>query len=142
MSFQNILLAIDDSKFSQKATGKVVELARLMGSKVSIVHVVLPVRTVAHYERLLPMFPEVNEVYDDIGRSILDEAAGQFPEDMEVETVLLHGNPALEIIELSKEGFDLLVIGGHGSSGGPLFSMGSVVSKVIYNSDLPVLIVK
>lgn len=141
MLYKNILVAVDDSEYARKAVEQAVELSALMDSRVTLVHVVVPLNPVAHYERLLPMYPEIGEVYDDIGKTILQESAARFPEEREVSTLLVHGNPAAEILELAKDGYDLLVMGSHGS-GGRLFTMGSVVSRVVNHTELPVLVVR
>lgn len=140
--FRKILLSVDDSKYSRKAAEKTLELARLNQAEVHVVNVVVPIGGVAHYERIFTMVPQANEVYDDIGKAVLKDMEDIFGEYKPVEYILLHGDPATEIIELSKEGYDLVILGAHGSSHRGIFSMGSVASKVIYNTDTSVLIVK
>ncbi len=140
--YKKILLSVDDSDYSKKAARQTLEFARLNHSEVTVINVVVPIGGVAHYERLFTMVPQANEVYDDIGKAVLLDMEEIFDHYDLAEFQLLHGDPATEIIEYAKDGYDLLVLGAHGSSGRGLFSMGSVVSKVIYHTDVSVLVVK
>lgn len=62
---------------------------------------------------------------------------------LEVESVLLEGHPAEEIINFSeKNGIDLIIVGSLGKSGVERFLMGSVSEKVVKNAKVPVLVVR
>lgn len=140
--FKKILLAVDDSEFAKNAAAKILELSKLNDAEVDVINVVVPIGGVAHYERIFTMVPQVNEVYDDIGKTVLEDMKEIFNGYEKADYILLHGDPATEIIEASKNGYDLLALGAHGSSHRGIFSMGSVVSKVIYNTDISVMVVK
>jgi nucleotide-binding universal stress UspA family protein len=140
--YNKILLSVDDSDFARKAAVKTLKLAELSNAEISVVNVVVPIGGVAHYERIFTMVPQANEVYDDIGRAVLEDVKEIFGDYEKADYILLHGDPATEIIEIAKNGYDLLVIGARGSSRKGLFSMGSVVSKVIFHTDISVLVVR
>lgn len=140
--YNKILLSVDDSEYARKAAVKTLKLAELSNAEISVVNVVVPIGGVAHYERIFTMVPQANEVYDDIGRAVLEDMKEIFGDYEKAEYILLHGDPATEIIEIAKNGYDLLVIGARGSSRKGLFSMGSVVSKVIFHTDISVLVVR
>ncbi len=140
--YNKILLSVDDSEYARKAAEKTLKLAELNNAEIHVVNVVVPIGGVAHYERIFTMVPQANEVYDDIGRAVLEDMKEIFGDYDRVDYILLHGDPATEIIECAKNGYDLLVLGAHGSSHRGLFSMGSVASKVIYHTDISVLVVK
>jgi nucleotide-binding universal stress UspA family protein len=140
--YNKILLSVDDSDFARKAALKTLKLAELSNAEISVVNVVVPIGGVAHYERIFTMVPQANEVYDDIGRAVLEDMKEIFGDYEKADYILLHGDPATEIIEIAKNGYDLLVIGARGSSRKGLFSMGSVVSKVIFHTDISVLVVR
>ena len=63
--------------------------------------------------------------------------------DIKVETKILTGNPAEEIIKAARENkADLIVMGTRGRTGVDLFVFGSVAEKVVKNSKIPVLTVQ
>lgn len=140
--YKKILLSVDDSDFAKKAAQHTLALAKKEGASVDIINVVVPVTGFAHYERLFTLAPSISEVYDDVGKRVLEDSKAIFASYPAVKTQLLHGDPATEIIEHSKGGYDLLVMGSHGSGGPGIFSMGSVVSKVIHHAKISVLVVK
>lgn len=61
---------------------------------------------------------------------------------LQVESVLLEGHPAEEIVNFAeKNGMDLIIIGSLGKSKVERFLIGSISEKVIRNSKVPVLVV-
>jgi len=64
-------------------------------------------------------------------------------EGQAVETVVLHGNPAGEIVRIAAERHaDLVVMGTHGRTGIQHALLGSVAEKVTRKSPCPVLVVR
>ena len=64
-------------------------------------------------------------------------------DDIPVESLLLHGNPADEIIKaVPKSGIDMLILGSHGHRGIEDIVFGETVSKVRHILDIPVMIVR
>ena len=75
----------------------------------------------------------------------VQEAADSTSEDLQgkVETKLLHGLPGPTIVdELSKGGYDLVVLGSQGHSAVGALLLGSVSLHVIHGSKIPTLIVR
>lgn len=63
--------------------------------------------------------------------------------DLPVESMLLHGQPAEEIVKaVSEAGIDMLVMGSHGHSGLNDIVFGQTVSAVRHALDIPVLVVR
>ena len=61
---------------------------------------------------------------------------------VKVESAVLEGNPAEEIVDFAEEQkVDMIVVGSLGKSGYEQFAIGSVSSKVLRNAKVPVLIV-
>jgi nucleotide-binding universal stress UspA family protein len=61
----------------------------------------------------------------------------------EVQTKVLHGNPAEEIASFAEHSdFDLIVMASHGHSGVTRWAFGGVADKVFKASKVPVLMVK
>lgn len=62
---------------------------------------------------------------------------------LEVETIILKGNPVEELTDFAKkEGIDLIVLGSHGKSGIERFLLGSISEKMVRNSKVSVLLVR
>ena len=63
--------------------------------------------------------------------------------NVEVESIILEGSPAVEIIDFAeKNDIDLIVMGSHGKSAIQRFLIGSVAEKVIKHSKIAVLVVR
>ena len=70
-------------------------------------------------------------------------AKGLEEKGLKVQTEVLIGNPAEEIVIYSKApGCDLIVMASHGRTGPSLWTFGSVANKVLKASPVPVLMVK
>ena len=70
-------------------------------------------------------------------KKLLDRAG------LEYEAHVLIGDPAEQIAKYARRGgFDKIVIGTHGRSGLTAMLMGSVASKVLHHSSVPVTLVK
>ncbi|MFC1846114.1 universal stress protein [Chloroflexota bacterium] len=62
-------------------------------------------------------------------------------EGINVQTVVIKGNAADEIVDYAKKNnVDLIVMGSHGSSGIVRWALGSVTDKVVRHSTAPVLV--
>jgi nucleotide-binding universal stress UspA family protein len=63
--------------------------------------------------------------------------------NVEVESIILEGKPANEIIDFAeKSDIDLIVMGTHGKTGIQRFFIGSVSENVVRHSERAVLVVK
>ena len=63
--------------------------------------------------------------------------------NVEIESVILEGNPAKEIIDFAeKNDIDLIVMGTHGMTGIQRFLIGSVAENVVRHSKKSVLVVR
>jgi nucleotide-binding universal stress UspA family protein len=63
--------------------------------------------------------------------------------DIEIESVILEGNPAIEIVDFAeKNDIELIVMGTHGKTGIQRFMIGSVAENVVRHSKNSVLVVK
>lgn len=80
-------------------------------------------------EELMVAIEEAEKYFKDLG--------------IKVDTRIVEGYPATEILEISeKENFDLIIMPTHGMSAIKRFTLGSVTNKVVHNSKVPVLVVK
>jgi universal stress protein A len=143
-SFEKILVPIDFSAHSAEATRTAAGLAQRFEGELTLVHVYDPLiyafpdsyaaATPAELDRLLDGFKAELE---GARRQALEAGAPR------VETRLLHGFIAGEIIEFAKRGeMDLIVMGTHGRTGLAQLIIGSIAERVVRLSPCPVLTVK
>ena len=147
-----ILLAIDDSKFSEAAIQAVRTRARLPGTEVRVVHVIEPPALiipsiVPGSELGLWSGPELQSLWQaqrTRAESLLAKAAQalRIP-GCEVTTGIEEGDPKSRIIDLAAAWHaDLIVIGSHGRRGLDRFLLGSVSEAVARHSPCSVEIVR
>jgi len=145
--FNNILLASDGSDYALRAAETTAELARSLGSAVTVLHVfTLPVVQTA-----MPGLPSVSlepgavnaymeEVQDAVAKrtgKVFDSAGLSYQILMEA------GHPAEVIVRVAEDQkFDLIVMGSRGMSAIKSFLLGSVSDRVLHHAHCPVLIVK
>ena len=145
IKLKKILYPTDFSESSLEALKYAVSFARYNKAKLILMHVV---NEKIFSEGLnLPRLsaPEA------LGQEMADEAARQLKmliptserAGLDVEMVILHGMPFLEIIRYAKANdVDLIVIGTHGRSGMEHIIFGSTAEKVVRKAPCPVLSVK
>ena len=156
--FKKILIPIDGSQQANDALLKGLEIAKIHGSKVEILHVT------TFSEEYTPdmsvnenTFPQesatptewITEYMENIrqnNENMLDSAlkyANKFSPSITIITKLLTGRAAENILVGAEEGnFDLIVIGCRGLGGFKELVLGSVSHSVVNGSKIPVLIVK
>lgn len=130
------------------------ELSKQFGAKVDIIHVIEPMGIFA--ESILDIFlpPEdldhlrkegVYDVMKTIKERISDTMASEFAGDDESflgEINVVRGQPAEAILEyVDDHHIDMIVMGTHGEHSEVIGGLGSVASKVLQRSSVPVLMV-
>ncbi|MEM3521533.1 MAG: universal stress protein [Candidatus Bathyarchaeia archaeon] len=140
--FKKILVPVDGSEDSKKALKYALDIANKYNSRLTALYVVSK-RVYAHIHELGVLAMLTNELELE-GEKILEEAQGLAKLlGLSIETKLVHGFPAEEILNMAeKENYDLIVIGGKGLSGVKTFFLGSVSDKVTHHAKCSVLIVK
>lgn len=87
-------------------------------------------------------FEGVNEALRQEGESALENVERRV-DDVPVETDLIEGSPAREIVRYAEENpCDVVVMGTHGRSGVDRLLLGSVAERVVRSSPTPVLTVR
>lgn len=142
--FRKILVATDGSEQVRKAVDSAIEIARLSDAKLYAVYVVAlggyaitPSKDMdwekAMKEQLITEGKKATAYIENVGRAA----------NVEVESVILEGNPAEEIIDFAeKNNIDLIVMGTHGMTGIPRFLLGSVAENVVRHVKKAVLVVR
>jgi nucleotide-binding universal stress UspA family protein len=142
--FKKIMVATDGSEHVRTAIDSAIEIAKLSEAKLYAIHVI----TLGFYSITHSINSEwENAMKDQLIKEGHDaiayvENAGRNA-NVEVESVILEGSPAEEIIDFAeKNDIDLIVMGTHGMSGIQSFLLGSVAENVVRHSKKPVLIVR
>ena len=140
--FNQILVAIDGSKISEKAFHLALEEARIWKSKIHVLYVVE-----TGLFSSLPMDNTWEIMYSMLekeGKEALDSAVQEAKEkSVDIETHIKSGHAGNEILKSAKDlGVDLIVVGSHGRSEVDRLLLGSVSSFVVTNSKVTVMVVR
>jgi nucleotide-binding universal stress UspA family protein len=140
---KRILIATDGSASAHEALEFGLDLAAEQDAETFVVHVA-PIVDAMPYGGFGYFAPALLHEFDEHDRGLLNEAAEFAAEKrVDVETKLLQGDPADEIVAFADSiDADLIVVGsrGHGAFASAL--LGSVSRAVLHQSRRPVLIVR
>jgi nucleotide-binding universal stress UspA family protein len=142
--YKNLLIAVDGSDLSDKALAQGIELAKLLGARMTIIHVTAPWSSIAVGE-IAVMFPpqeyEANiaaataQLLSRLAKTA--EAAGVACETATTSDA----RPHEAILAAARErGCDLIVMGSHGRRGIAGLLLGSVTTKTLTHGHVPVLV--
>lgn len=137
--FRKLLCPTDFSDCSLHGLHLAYSLAHQHAAKLIIVHVVDVLYGKQTYGGV-----QVEVRPDDFPQQQLQRLQRFHPHypDVEVEHVLVEGQPAQEVLRLAKEqNCDLIVIGTHGRTGLERFILGSVAETILREAPCPVLTV-
>jgi universal stress protein A len=141
-----ILLAVDDSKFSEAALQAVLAQARPQDAEVRVLHVLEPPslllgREMGGYD---PEFEAVWKALREQAKALVEKITGKLrASGFSVTPSLEEGDPTSKIIDAAKEwNADLIVLGSHGRKGLERFLMGSVADSVARHANCSVEIVR
>lgn len=141
-----ILLPTDFSGCANHAMPYATAIAHATKARIICVHVVEPVVPTVGYTGLAEPLPiaDVSEQLEHSAERELpklaetEECAG-----LEIEDVIVHGDPAAEIVRVADERqVDLIVISSHGRTGLGRIIFGSTAEAVVRHAHCPVLVVK
>lgn len=137
--FERIVVPVDGSDASKKASDRAFLFAKKTGLDVLLIHIVEAPKIIT------PTWntgPEVTEELTNIGQNLLEKIKQRGEEKgVSVETKLLAGIPDVEIISEANEN-DLIIMGSKGHSAVERILIGSVSEKVLHHSDSSVMIVR
>ena len=145
--YKKIMVTLDGSTFSECSLEHLKAIAK--GCQVPdtvLMTVVEPIRPSAYaaYEIIDVDWPaKVEKDYHAQAEVHLSRLAGELKKDgLSVQTVIVHGRPAEEILNFAQNNkIDLIIIATHGRSGVSRWAFGSVADRVVRHSPIPVLIV-
>lgn len=143
--FKHIVLATDGSAVAKKAHQAAFDMARSMNAKVTAAFVIDPYPYMTLGEDTSNAF----QAYMGAALAASEQIASELDEQaaaagVQVEKrVVESGDVAASVLHVADEiGADLIVMGSHGRTGIERLLLGSVASKVLSLSKLPVLIVR
>lgn len=138
-----ILLAVDNTEFSEAATRALISRHRRQDVEVKVLHVVeaiayvgMPQAPTAYVPKWEDQVEQARQLVNRVAQTL--RAAG-----FTADTVVAEGDVRTEIIDAAqKGGADLIVLGSHGRTGLARFSLGSVSDAVMRHAHCSVEIVR
>jgi nucleotide-binding universal stress UspA family protein len=138
--YENILVPLDGSELAEVALPYAEELARQLGSEITLVYI---------SESVKDSQEDLDQSYlQKIVKSVKERAArysntpGNTPA-IKVKSVVLSGHPAGKIVEYAEtENIGLIVMSTHGRSGIQRWALGSVADKVMRAATKPVVLIR
>ena len=142
--FKHILIATDGSDLAERAAAHGLELARLLGAKVTAVAVTEPWAAVVTGEAAFGLPPaDYEKGVIELAATVLARVA-EMAKAAGLQCATVHVKdhfPDAGILAAAKDGgCDLIVMASHGRRGVARFLLGSVASRVVALSPVPVLI--
>ena len=147
--FKHILLPTDGSELSDKAAKKAIKVAKALGAKITVIHVMpdyakyVSERYNVSAELAAPVKKMYKEEAAALSGKILDQActAGTAA-GIECARVSVTGDSPYEAIikQATKSGCDLIMMASHGRKGLQSMLLGSETQKVLVHSKIPVLV--
>jgi nucleotide-binding universal stress UspA family protein len=138
---RRILVAIDFSAGSDEALTQAITLAGQMHADLELVYV-LEAGVDVFVAGLTAFDSEQVDPRAGIERELANRAARARERGIACRTLVLQGNPSIEVTRRSREiGADLVVVGTHGRTGLSHVLLGSVAEKIVRRSICPVLTV-
>ena len=146
ITYQHILVPVDESPISYAAVEQALALAKSLNSQVTVMSVIAvdPFFGVDFY-KVAPAITDYFMQAEKNAKERLEDIKQSFIRDgIEVDVKLIHGvSPSEGIIQIADEvSADLIIMGSHGRTGIKKMMLGSVAQNVLTQSPIPVLIVK
>jgi nucleotide-binding universal stress UspA family protein len=147
--FKHILLPTDGSKLSNRAVDRGIALAKELGARITVLHVVPELRMIADESFVMPMGVELQRRYDREAKARAEkmlEAVGERAESQGLahDEIVVAGELPYEAIiaAAKKQKCDLIMMASHGRRGISGLLLGSETAKVLTHSKIPVLVVR
>lgn len=146
MSVAPILVAVDPFTPAEPVVAEAVTLARQLGARLVLVHVVpLPaawdedvLANPGAHPAVQAMLGEGEAAVLPLLRNLARSLGGR---GVEVELRVGHGQPA-GVVEIARQlGASLVVVGTHGRKGLARFALGSVAEAIVRSASVPVVVV-
>jgi nucleotide-binding universal stress UspA family protein len=140
-----ILLAVDDSKYSEAAAQAVVRQMRPEGAEVCVFHAVVPLLVIPYgYTGQVETLEAAQHERLKEGKELAERTAQQLRSaGFQVHTVIEEGDPKTAILEKSTQWTaDVIFMGSHGRKGIDRFLIGSAAEAVLRHAHCSVEITR
>lgn len=140
--YKHILIPTDGSDRSSMAIEQGLQLAKVLGSKVTFVAVIEP-QVIVPMDTVPMAGIDFLEAARAEAKRYLDEATNRAQElGISAESVVIDNAEPASAIALAAEeaGADLIAMGSHGRSGLKALVLGSVTTRVLNESRVPVIV--
>lgn len=152
MEIQKILIAVDDSKYTDHAAEFGFDMARLYKAEVGLVSIIEPIILPSSgSDPITGLTPDISAVANEpdmirlqtnAAESTMQQVVKKYAEGIQITNFTEYGITADGIIKCSIEfGADMIVVGTHNRTGLDRLIMGSVAEHVVRHSHVPVLVV-
>lgn len=144
MKFKHILVPVDFSEFSDKATEYALFLAEQFCARVTLLHVMVifkaDIKEKEHLDSYEKLILEIEKQHSE---QLKHHCEGGEKRGIEINAVLKRGISEADTIldHIMNNGYDLVVMGTHGRTGIKRWMAGSVTEKVVHHSPIPVVTV-
>jgi nucleotide-binding universal stress UspA family protein len=147
-TLMKILLAVDDSKYSQAAIEEVIRRPWPSDTQIRVLSVVHPLKFIVPVPSFLGQeayYQSLDEERERASRDI-NKAAKEIRErapELHVAVEALEGSPKKMIVEQAETwGADLIIVGSHGHGPVERFLLGSVAQSVVLHAPCSVEVVR
>lgn len=141
---EKILLPTDFSEYSKAARDYAIALAKQSGAEVHFEHTMLVAvdwDNMSHSDRL--MYPELKQAIESAQANLEQEAEAVREAGVTAYQRLTFNEGLIDIPkDITEHGYDLAIIGSHGSGGLKTALLGSNAQRMVRYSPCPVLVVK
>ena len=137
--YKHILIPLENSSSDETILGHIRKLAKIMGSKLTLIHVADGFA--ARYQEPLNLAPSKEMIEDD---NYLKKVKKELEaEGFQVSYILDAGDPSSKIIDFAnKNSCDLIAMSTHGHKFIKDLILGSPASKIRHNTGIAVLLIK
>jgi nucleotide-binding universal stress UspA family protein len=139
-----VLLAIDNSKFSEAATQTLIAQVRPNQTEVRVLHVIEVYPLYSASQRLGPDLAVASEEHRHEAEALVVRTARALRDaGFRVTTAVEQGDPRVVVIDTAAEWkADLIMLGSHGGKDWTRFLMGSVSEAVVHHAPCSVQVVR
>lgn len=144
--YRHILIPTDGSRLSEESAAAAIRMARSLGARVTVLHVVPEPATSG-----IDAWTHADEAFEAHLEKVLEERGGEYlaticdmarRAGVPCEAALVRGESAHAeiVVEARGRGCDLIVMASHGRSGSDAVILASETLKVMTLGDVPVLV--
>jgi nucleotide-binding universal stress UspA family protein len=142
MKIKHILITTDLSEEALRPFGPVMQMAKDLGAKVTLLHVVQEFLATPRGAALAPPVssPDTPQHMEEARKALADQCAGLDGSVSVTPAVISAADIALAVVEYGeKNDANLIAISTHGRTGWKHLLLGSVAESILQHSDIPVL---